>query len=146
MTALDVKDVMTRDPRTVPSTATVFDVYEAMVAGPFHHLPVVEGRLPVGIVSDRDVFQHMPSLSPARIDPQAHGEFMRRRVVDVMTANPFTVPEDESLETAITLMTVNNFNAVLVVDGQQALTGIVTTFDISMTLLKILRGEIAAGK
>jgi CBS domain-containing protein len=46
---------MTRDPRTIGADASVDDALETMLAAGFRHIPVVEDRGVVGVVSMRDI-------------------------------------------------------------------------------------------
>jgi CBS domain-containing protein len=46
---------MTRDPRTIGADASVDDAWETMLAAGFRHIPVVEDRGVVGVVSMRDI-------------------------------------------------------------------------------------------
>ena len=46
---------MTKDPRTIPSDATVEEALEIMFAGGFRHLPVARGDEVLGMVSMRDL-------------------------------------------------------------------------------------------
>lgn len=46
---------MTRDPKTIDPDATVGEAMDRMLDGGFRHLPVMEGRMLVGIVSMRDL-------------------------------------------------------------------------------------------
>ena len=46
---------MTRDPQTIDPDATVGEAMDRMLDGGFRHLPVMEGRTLVGIVSMRDL-------------------------------------------------------------------------------------------
>jgi CBS domain-containing protein len=46
---------MTRDPRTIPPSASVEDALQTMFAGGFRHLPVAEGDEILGVVSMRDL-------------------------------------------------------------------------------------------
>lgn len=50
-----VSDVMTPDPVTVESTASLAAAMEIMVMGGFRHVPVLRGGEPVGLVSMRDI-------------------------------------------------------------------------------------------
>lgn len=49
-----VSEVMTRFPRTVNSSQTVYEAQRLMMSENIHHLPVVEGRRPVGIITLND--------------------------------------------------------------------------------------------
>ncbi len=144
MSELRVDDVMTRNPRTVTAGASLLAAYECMSEGNFRHLPVVDGRKAVGILSDRDVLRHMPPLSRAPFDRAAHGDFLKRAVVEIMTQGPLSVPEGTSLEVAVELMLVNQVSAVLVVDDAEALRGILTMVDAAGVLLRLIRGELSA--
>jgi CBS domain-containing protein len=48
---------MTRDPETVDADESTRQAASIMIHGGFRHLPVVEGRRPVGIVSIRDLMR-----------------------------------------------------------------------------------------
>lgn len=51
-----VRQWMTDDPKTVPADATATEAARTMVAGGFHHLPVVaEGNRPIGVLGLRAV-------------------------------------------------------------------------------------------
>ncbi len=143
MAEIRVGDVMTRAPRTVPATATVLEAYELMSSGGFRHLPVVDGARPIGILSDRDILQRMPSLASGRLDPTSHGLFVQRPVGELMTAQPLVVGEAEPLDSAVELMLDNQVSALLVAEDD-TLRGIVTTVDIARTLQRFLRGELVA--
>ncbi len=143
MAGLIVDDVMTRHPRTMSSAATILAAYEAMSSGNFRHLPVLDGKRSIGIVSDRDILRHMPPLSHEPRDRAAHGQFLQRPIAEIMTQNPLTVLEGSPLEVVVELMLVNQVSAVLVEDQAATLRGIVTTVDVASALLRLLRGEIS---
>ena len=46
---------MTRSPVTVERSTTLARALEIMVTNGFRHLPIVEGRRPVGVVSEREL-------------------------------------------------------------------------------------------
>jgi CBS domain-containing protein len=46
---------MTRDPLTISPEMTVKEALDVMLTRGFRHLPVVEGQMPVGMVSMRDL-------------------------------------------------------------------------------------------
>jgi CBS domain-containing protein len=51
-----------------------------------------------------------------------------------MMPNAMTVPADATLALAATLMSAENIHHLLVVDGNRALIGVVSTFDITRWL------------
>lgn len=105
-----------------------------------HHvgdLVVVEdkgiGRLPVGIVTDRDI---LIQVLGEDIDP---GELT---VGDVMTHNPVTALLDDSVEDSLKLMRKNGIRRLPVVDESRYLVGILTVDDI-IDLLAEEIGDLA---
>ena len=52
-----VRDVMTRDPVAVDGEETIQDAAERMLEYQVSGLPVVEGRTPVGIITESDIFR-----------------------------------------------------------------------------------------
>jgi CBS domain-containing protein len=57
MSSSPVKEWMTRDPVTVPPQTDTEDAADMMLARGFRHLPVVQGRNVLGIVSLRDILR-----------------------------------------------------------------------------------------
>lgn len=54
-----IRDVMTSDPITIPSTGTVRDAARILGTGEFHALPVVSGEDLVGIVTSSDLIRFL---------------------------------------------------------------------------------------
>ena len=50
-----LSDVMTGEPQTLPPEATLQEAAQAMTAGKFRHLPVVEDGQVLGVISQRDL-------------------------------------------------------------------------------------------
>ena len=50
-----VREVMTREPATVPAHATIPTALRAMTAGGFRHMPVTRGGAVIGMLSVRDI-------------------------------------------------------------------------------------------
>ena len=56
-----VGDVMTHDPVILRSGDPVAVAIHKMAVGGFRHVPIMEGGVPTGVVSARDVFRHLAS-------------------------------------------------------------------------------------
>jgi len=79
------------------------------------------GRVPVGIVTDRDLV----------VGPLAGGENLDKlRVGEVMSRDIFTAREKDDLEHALQTMRVNGIRRLPVVDGEGVLQGILTLDDV----------------
>jgi CBS domain-containing protein len=86
---------------------------------------VNDAAQPIGIVTDRDLVTRV--LAPGRIASDT-------QLREVMTAAPKTIFENDSIESALTLMRRGNFRRVPVVDSSNKLVGLVTLDDILMLL------------
>lgn len=61
-----LRDVMTRQPTTLPPTMTAIDALRLMQDGGFRHVPIVDNGLLVGVISRGDV----RGLEQARLDEE----------------------------------------------------------------------------
>jgi CBS domain-containing protein len=57
-----VSDYMTAEPESVAPTDTLAFAVRKMSVGGFRHMPVVEGSVPVGVFSVRDLLKHVTKL------------------------------------------------------------------------------------
>lgn len=122
-----VREIMHRDPLTVGPEVSLEEAYALMNRERFRHLPVVDGRRVVGVVTDRDLrlatsrLMAVPFASDARV-----GEVMSRTVQTVHPLDP--------VENAARTMRELKIGCLPVVDGDQ-LVGIVTGIDLLDALL-----------
>jgi acetoin utilization protein AcuB len=126
---MQVRDWMTKEVVRVSGTASLREAAELMEIQKIRHLPVVEGDCLMGIVTDRDVRQAMPS----RVMSLEHHEFQnlldKVRVGDIMTTRVVGVSSDVSITKAAGLMCRNKIGCLPVLD-EEALVGIITESDI----------------
>ena len=54
-----VDDFMTPDPVVLRSADTLAVAIHKMAVGEFRHIPVVDGRRPIGVVAAADIFRHL---------------------------------------------------------------------------------------
>jgi acetoin utilization protein AcuB len=113
---------MTRRPVTITPRDMLSDARDRMHTGGFRRLPVVEGDVLVGIVSDRDLGPHT-------------GHLEATRAAAAMTDNPVTVKAATPLEVAARLMLDYHIDSLPVVDDAK-LVGIITTSDILKAFLE----------
>lgn len=119
------------------------------------HLPVLEGRRLVGVISDRDVRGSMVRQSPgSRRTGAGKAWFMIPgvRVEDLMTPDPCTVPPDVDIEEAARLLITRKIGCLPVVDRGRVV-GIITETDILGLVTEIMgllgpssRIDIALGR
>ena len=113
---MHVAGYMTRQPTTISSKDTLQMACERMQARGCRRLPVVDGGILIGILSDRDLGAHT-------------GHLQETRVTAAMTENPLTVTPASSMRDAAMQMLKYKLDSLPVVD-QGELVGIVTTSDV----------------
>jgi acetoin utilization protein AcuB len=124
-----VADVMTREIVTLTPEQTLRDAIELLRRVQIRHLPVVDGRRLLGIVTDRDVKRATPSVLTG-IDKDAYdNSLITIKVGQLMTREPITVPGRSSLKTAVEIFLQKRVGALPVVDDGQ-LVGILTDSDV----------------
>ena len=101
-----------------------------MHVGRIRHVPVVDGKRLVGIISVADLLA--ASLSKAmEFEPSHRRAFLRSVAADeAMTRDPQTVLPDASLVSAAQIMCEQKIGCLPVVDGDGNLVGIVTEVDL----------------
>jgi len=116
--------VMTRHPETIRPSDMLLKAKEMMDAGGFRRLPVVhEGRI-VGILTERDLREHVGYLESTKVDAA-----MKTPVV--------TVESKASVEEAARSMLANKIGGLPVVDDGK-LIGIVTSSDMLRAFLNVV--------
>ncbi|MEE9382141.1 MAG: IMP dehydrogenase [Nannocystaceae bacterium] len=122
---------MVADPVTITANAMLRDAVQLMRTLGFSGLPVVEGSLPVGILTSRDL----------RFETN-----LDQRVGDVMTKNPITVRQGISLKEAKTILHRRRIEKLLVVDGHGHLLGLITVKDILKSATHPQASKDSAGR
>jgi CBS domain-containing protein len=114
-----LSSIMTTRLLTVRPMDSLNTVREILVKNRIHHVPVVEGKKLVGLVTTYDLFKL--SYHPDELD--------EIKVRDVMTTKLATLEPHDKVGTAAELFLEHLFHAVPIVkDG--VLVGIVTSFDV----------------
>ena len=119
---MQVRDVMTPDPRTVQPGDTLQAAARAMDELNVGVLPVVEGGRLVGLLTDRDIVIRSTSAGQ---DPRT------ATVADAMTAEVRSLPEDARVLDAVRTMEEGQLRRVPVVDAGGTLVGIVSLGDLA---------------
>jgi len=118
--ALLVRDIMTKTLRTVRPNSSVLDAVQKMNKFNIGSILVVDGRRPVGIVTERDILRRVVELS---MEPSIV------KVSDIMSHPVVTINPDATIEEAARLMTAKQIKKLPVVQ-EDGVVGIITTMDI----------------
>lgn len=138
--ALTAADVMTRAVEVAEVSTTIAEVVRRMASTGRRALPVVEGRAPVGIVTQGDLVARagvalrvdlLGTLGePERASLLAGLDSLGHTAADVMTPGPVTVRESAPLHEAAELMARRRLKRLPVVDAEGRLAGIVSRVDV----------------
>lgn len=115
-----VKTIMTTKLITVSPSSNLAQVRELFLKHKIHHLPVVESRKLVGILTTYDLWKN-------KIAPE---DYKKALVREFMTSAVAKIGPLDKIGTAAEIFLDNRFHALPVVDEQNQLLGIVTSFDV----------------
>jgi CBS domain-containing protein len=120
--AQSIREIMTADPRTVETGATVAEAAREMRDGDVGSVVVIENGAVAGILTDRDIAVRVVAQG---LDSDA------TRVSEVATMRPVTLTVDQSVDDAIRLVREQNVRRIIVLqDGRAA--GIVSLGDLAI--------------
>lgn len=125
-----VADIMTRELVVVSPDDSVRRILELFTKHGFHHLPVVEHEWLLGVVSDRDVLQHISPFVGMINERFQDAATLDRRAHQVMTRKLVTVRESTTIADAANLMLERRVSCLPVVRSESVLIGIVTSRDL----------------
>jgi acetoin utilization protein AcuB len=106
---------MTKDPVAIGPGEMLAEARKKIDKGDFRRLPVVEDGQLIGIITDRDLRQHVGQLEHTRVDA-------------VMSKPVITVAPDMLLDQAANLLVKHKVGGLPVMDGGK-LVGIITAID-----------------
>jgi CBS domain-containing protein len=118
---MKLRDVMTPNPRTLDSTATVQDAARVMRDADTGVVPIVENGKPVGLITDRDIV----------VRAVADGAEPTRPVRELATDTLVTAEPDMSTGEAAALMGQHQVRRLLVCEGDR-LVGVASIGDIAV--------------
>jgi CBS domain-containing protein len=153
---MQVKDVMTRKVISVEANEPVLKAARLMLQNRISGLPVIDaaGKL-VGVVTEGDFLRrseigtqrHRPNWLEFLIGPgRLAAEYVRasgRRVDEIMTPDPLSVTENDSLETVVELMERHRVKRLPVIRGVQ-IVGIVSRANLMHALVSFTRDDAHA--
>ena len=140
-----VKDIMTTNVVSVPSSTTVPEAQEIMRVHHIERLPVVDRRKLVGLVTKDRLLRALPSPVTSFTRQELTYLLAKLQVGEIMQKNLVTVTPDTIVEEAIMTAQANRIGSLLVLEGDN-LIGVVTTNDFFYNLLNPVMGLAKGGK
>lgn len=134
---------MTRKPATVAPTDHLETVQLIFEKFGFHHVPVVENARLVGIVSYTDYLRVIQDVYGHKQEQRKNEHLLQTVTVkEVMTDHPVCLAPTDTVEDALRIFKANHFHAIPVIEKNQKLVGILSTFDLIRVLERVLGPEI----
>jgi len=135
-------DLMTLDPTIVVPETSVAEAWDLMRDLDIRHLPVVEGRTLVGMVSDRDFGRMDMAGILASEGADALREELATPVVKIMSADVIWVDTEADLGDVVSLLIEHKVGALPIVSpGTRDVVGILSYIDV----LKVLQLSLQDG-
>jgi acetoin utilization protein AcuB len=137
-----VKNWMSKPAITVTGDAMLVDAISLLQKHEIRSLPVMDGALLVGIVTERD-FKNAStpdSTSPTSYNGEPH--LIQKAVCDIMTMNPITIFDNQTIEDAAELFLVHKISGLPVENQAREVVGIITKSD----LFRFILTAIGMGK
>ncbi len=131
-----VKDRMKRDPVTVKKDDSFRYALKLIRKEGIRHLPVLDGKKVVGIVTDRDLRQAAPSPATTLEVHELNYLLERLKIDAIMTRKVITVTPESSLLDAARLLLTHKVGCLPVVEREELL-GIITEGDLLRALVEM---------
>ena len=126
-----VRDWMTVNVISLGVNSSVLDAAEILREKNIRQFPVIDSRgILVGIVSDRDIRDAMPSkFIPGDLTMKRGGGLHTLTAADIMTLDPISVTSDAAMSGVAEILVKHKVGGLPVVDGGRLL-GIITQADV----------------
>lgn len=132
-----ISSYMTTDLMVVESDDKVLVVKNIMEDHNLHHVPVVRFNKLVGLISKSDLLYFLKGMSPDSYEGILNEVRVKNYIAEeIMTENLECLSPDDTIQKALELFQKNKFHAIPIVDDEDSLLGILTTFDIVNILLQ----------
>lgn len=131
---------MSRDLITASPEMTILAAKKVMAEKKVRHLPVTDaaGKL-IGIVSDRDIRDAMPSILLEKGDYEATlAKIGGTPVREIMTKNPLTIYAYYTIQDSLLVMQKRKVGALPVIDEEGYLKGILSTRDLLRAFVNVM--------
>lgn len=130
---IEVKRIMTTDLITADPDETIDAVRHKLTANHIQHIPVVEGKKILGIISKGDIhrMEHHFTLFHSEKALESNRQiFSTILAAEIMTKSLVKLTDTDSAMIAVDLFRENMFHALPVVNEKDQLVGMITPLDL----------------
>jgi CBS domain-containing protein len=132
-----VREFMTTTVTSLVETDTLLDASMIFVRTTYRHLPILRGNQVVGIITEHDVKQFVPSLL-SRITPDEYNQVLETTPVSrAMTRDPVTIGPDQLIYEAALILHEKRFGSLPVTENGK-LVGVISRTDMLRLLVRLL--------
>ena len=124
---------MSRNLVTVKPNELLENIQEKLTMHKIHHIPVVEEKQFVGLVSQSDLLRmehHLTVFNTDQAIEQNKAIFSTMLAQDIMVKEIVLLNEEDTITDAVRIFKENLFHALPVVNNEGELTGIITPLDL----------------
>jgi len=149
---LTAADVMSHDVASVGPNTSVRQVVELLLGRVYRALPVVDGGVPIGIITNSDLVTRGGLTVRVELLPSLEGPELRdvlerlarqqKTAGEIMTARPVTVPARTPLAEVAQIMTRRHLKRLPVVGPGGGLIGVVSRIDLLRTVAEGVSGSL----
>jgi acetoin utilization protein AcuB len=137
MTEMQVQNWMSSDVVTVDENTSLVQVAKILEESNIRHLPVMRSKKIIGMISDRDVKETLPTRSTTLQAEELYHLLSEVKAKDLMKAEPNTIRPDQTMEIAAVKMLEYRVTGLPVVKEDGELVGIITQGDVFKVLIAI---------
>ena len=134
-----VRDVMTTNVVTIPSSTSIAEARRMMAAHGFSRLPVVDKGKLVGVVTARLLEKVAPSKATSLTMWELSYLLNKTTVKEIMVRDVVTVTPDTTVEESVALAQSHKVGALVVLEGGRVV-GITTTTDLFYKMFNPILG------
>lgn len=132
-----VRDFMTTEVVSLEETDTLLDASMIFLRKNYRHLPVLRGKTLVGVITEHDIKQFVPSLLN-RMTPEEYNQALETTPVSrVMTRDPPSVAAGQPMFEAASILHTRHIGFLPVVENGE-LIGVLSTTDMLKLLMRLL--------
>ncbi len=132
-----VKEWMAKDPIVIDENTSIMKATQMMKEHRIRRIPVVRDGKLIGIISDRDIKEAAPSKATSLDVHELYYLLSEIKVKDIMTPDPITLKENDSVEKAAVIMLENRISGIPIVDDNDHVIGVITQTDVFKVMISI---------
>lgn len=131
-----IAHIMSSNVLAVQVGQKISDVRRILAEHKIHHVPVIDGKRLVGVMSTTDLIRL--SFGTYGADERSLDAILDHqfKLADVMQSSPITIDSKDTVRTAAQCLQKGTFHSLPVVNKDHELVGIVTTTDLIRYLLE----------